>query len=68
MLTGKGTIKLAPKMSIENNTIVITELPDSKSPESVYKLIEKEVLGDKVDFRDESTQSTKIVIEKVQYK
>jgi hypothetical protein len=68
ILTGKGTIKLAPKMSIENNVITITELPDSKSPDSVYKLIEKEVLGDKVDFRDESTQSTKIVIEKVPYK
>ena len=68
ILTGKGTIKLAPKMSIENNVITITELPDSKSSDSVYKLIEKEVLGDKVDFRDESTQSTKIVIEKVPYK
>lgn len=66
--TGKGTIKLAPKMFIQDNVITITELPDSKSTESVYKLIEKEVLGDKVDFRDESTQETKIVIEKVPYK
>ena len=48
LTTGKGTIKLAPKMSIQDNTIVIDELPDSKSPESVYKIIEKEILGDKV--------------------
>lgn len=68
MLTGKGTIKLAPRMSIENNIITITELPDSKSTDSVYKLIEKEVLGDKVDFRDESASNTRIVIEKVPYK
>ena len=66
--TGKGTIKLAPKMSIQDNVIVISELPDSKSSESVYKIIEKEILGDKVDFRDESKGQTRIVIEKVPYK
>lgn len=68
LLTGKGTIKLAPKMSIKDNVIVIDELPDSKSPESVYKIIEKEILGDKVDFRDESRGQTRIVVEKVPYK
>jgi DNA gyrase/topoisomerase IV subunit A len=68
LTSGKGTIKLAPKMNLKDNTIIIEELPDSKSAESVYKIIEKDILGDKVDFRDESTSVTRIIIEKVPYK
>ena len=63
---GKGTIRLAPEMSIDKNgTITITALPSSKSAEHVRKIIEKEILLDKIDIRDESTYDTHIVIEKV---
>ena len=64
--TGKGTVKLAPKMEIDKNgTITITAMPSSKTAEHVRKIIEKEILLDKVDMRDESTYETRIVIEKV---
>lgn len=64
--TGKGTIKLAPKMELDKNgAIVITALPASKSVEHIRKIIEKEILLDKVDLRDESTYDTRVVIEKV---
>lgn len=63
---GKGTIRLAPEITIDKNgTITITALPASKSTEHVRKIIEKEILLDKVDMRDESTYDTRIVIEKV---
>lgn len=64
--TGKGSIRLAPEMTIDKNgTITITALPASKSTEHVRKIIEKEILLDKVDMRDESTYDTRIVVEKV---
>lgn len=64
--TGNGTIRLAPEMTIDKNgTITITAMPSSKSAEHVRKIIEKEILLDKVDMRDESTYDTRIVIEKV---
>jgi topoisomerase-4 subunit A len=66
LLTGKGTLRLAPEMEIDKNgTITITAMPASKSAEHVRKIIEKEILLDKVDMRDESTYDTRIVIEKV---
>lgn len=64
--SGKGSVRLAPEMTIDKNgTITITALPASKSAEHVRKIIEKEILLDKVDMRDESTYDTQIVIEKV---
>ena len=64
--TGKGTVRLAPEMEIDKNgTITITAMPSSKTAEHVRKIIEKEILLDKVDMRDESTYETRIVIEKV---
>lgn len=64
--TGKGTIKIAPKMELQKDgTIIITALPSTKDVESVRKLVEKEILLDKIDLRDESTYTTRIVIEKV---
>ena len=64
--TGKGTIRLAPEMTLDKNgTITITAMPSSKSAEHIRKIIEKEILLDKVDLRDESTYDTRIVIEKV---
>lgn len=64
--TGKGTIRLAPRMEIaKEGTITISALPAFKSIEHVRKILEKEILLDKVDLRDESTYDTCIVIEKV---
>lgn len=64
--TGKGSIRLAPKMTIDKDgTITITALPPSKTVEHVRKIMEKEILLDKADLRDESTYDTRIVIEKV---
>lgn len=64
--TGKGQLKLAPKMEItKDGTIIITALPGAKTVEHVRKIIEKEILLDKVDLRDESTYETRVVIEKV---
>ena len=64
--SGKGSVRLAPEMTIDKNgTIVITALPASKSAEHIRKIIDKEILLDKVDMRDESTYDTQIVIEKV---
>ena len=66
--TGKGTIRLAPIMSFENNVITITSLPRGKNCDHVRKIVEKEILLDKIDLRDESTYETRIVIEKVKNK
>ena len=64
--TGNGTIRLAPEMTMDKDGVItITALPNSKSAEHVRKIIEKEILLDKVDLRDESTYNTHIVIEKV---
>jgi topoisomerase-4 subunit A len=64
--TGKGTIRLAPEITIDKDGVItITAMPSSKSAEHVRKIIEKEILLDKVDMRDESTYDTRIVIEKV---
>lgn len=64
--SGKGTIRLAPEMTIDKDGVItITAMPASKTAEHVRKIIEKEILLDKVDMRDESTYDTRIVIEKV---
>lgn len=64
--TGKGTVRLAPEMTMDKQgNITITALPASKTAEHVRKIIEKEILLDKIDMRDESTYATQIVIEKV---
>jgi len=63
--TGYGSIKTAPIMTLKDNIITITSLPSSKNVESVRKIVEKEILLDKIDLRDESTSETRIVIEKV---
>ena len=68
MESGKGSIKLAPKMRWEDSSIVIDEMPGSKNAESVRKILDKEFLADKIDIRDESTNVTRVVIEKVPYK
>jgi DNA gyrase/topoisomerase IV subunit A len=63
---GKGTIRLAPEMSIDKDGVItITAMPASKTAEHVRKIIEKEILLDKIDMRDESTYDTRIVVEKV---
>ena len=67
--TGKGSLKIAPHMEIDkNNVITITSLPETKSADHIRKIIEKEILLDKVDFRDESAKEVRYVIEKVPHK
>ena len=68
MLTGKGSIRTAPRMNIDNNVITITGLPKTKNSDHIRKIIEKEILLDKVDLRDESAKEIKYVIEKVPHK
>ena len=63
--TGKGSIRLAPRMSINGNTITITALPNGKNIEHIRKIIEKEIIQDKIDLRDESTSEICFVVEKV---
>lgn len=67
--TGKGSLKVAPRIEIDkNNVITITSLPETKSSDHIRKIIEKEILLDKVDFRDESAKEIRYVIEKVPHK
>ena len=69
MNTGKGSIRTAPRMTIdENNVITITGLPKTKSIDHIRKIIEKEILLDKIDLRDESAEQIRFVIEKVPHK
>lgn len=68
MLTGKGSIRTAPRMTIDNNVITITGLPKTKNSDHIRKIIEKEILLDKVDLRDESTKEIRYVVEKVPHK
>lgn len=66
--TGKGTLKTAPSMTIEGNVITITALPRTKNVDHVRKIVEKEILLDKIDLRDETAEDLCIVIEKVPHK
>lgn len=69
MEAGKGSIRTAPRMSIDtNNIITITGLPKTKNVDHIRKIIEKEILLDKIDLRDESGEEIKFVIEKVPHK
>ena len=52
----------------KNNVITITSLPETKGADHIRKIIEKEILLDKVDFRDESAKEVRYVIEKVPHK
>ena len=64
--TGKGTIKVAPIMNInKDGVITILSLPGAKDVDYIIKAVEKEYLAEKIDIRDESTEKTCIVIEKV---
>ena len=69
MNTGKGSIRTAPRMTIDaQNVITITGLPKTKSVDHIRKIIEKEILLDKIDLRDESAEEIKFVVEKVPHK
>ena len=68
LLTGKGSIRLAPRMTIKNNVITITALPAGKNIEHIRKIIDKEIIQDKVDIRDETAEKICYVVEKVHKK
>lgn len=63
--TGKGILKLAPRMFIKGNIITITSLPNGKNIEHIRKIIEKEIMQDKLDIRDETAEKICYVVEKV---
>ena len=65
LLTGKGSIRLAPRMTIKNNVITITALPAGKNIEHIRKIIDKEIIQDKIDIRDETAEKICYVVEKV---
>ena len=65
---GKGALRTAPVMSIEGNVITITGLPAGKTVDHVRKIIDKEILLDKIDLRDESAEDLCIIVEKVIHK
>lgn len=65
---GKGVLKVAPRMTIENGVIRITALPSGKTTDHIRKIIEKEILLEKVDLRDESTDVVSFVVERVPHK
>lgn len=66
--TGKGTLKVAPEININNNIITISEFPKGKDIDNVYKILSSEINTDKLDIRDESTNIICVVIEKVKNK
>lgn len=69
METGKGSIKTAPIMEIDDKgKITITALPGAKDIENVQKIIEKELLLEKIDILDETADKLKITIERVPHK
>lgn len=68
MKTGKGTIRLAPTVTFKNGVITVTKLPAGKNAEHIRKILEKELLLEKIDLRDESTDKVRFVVEKVPYK
>ena len=69
MNTGKGSIRTAPRMTMDaQNIITITGLPKTKSVDHIRKIIEKEILLDKIDLRDESAEEIKFGVEKVPHK
>lgn len=64
--TGKGTLKEAPIMDIDNKGVItIYAIPGSKNVESIQKILDKENWSEKVDIRDESTDRICIILEKV---
>ena len=65
MESGKGSIRVAPVMSIENGVITILNMPSSKTIDSIYQILSNEINSDKINVRDESTSNIKVVIEKV---
>ena len=62
---GKGQLTLAPTLSLDDNKIIISALPEGKNIEHVKKILSAELSADKVDIRDESTDKISIVVEKV---
>ena len=65
---GKGTVRTAPTLEWEDASkrkIKITALPESKTFEHVRKILEKDIMLDKVDVLDETVSDTLITIEKV---
>lgn len=67
MKTGSGSIVTLPTIEMANNkrSIVITALTDGKDIDKIRKILDREIVLDKVDVRDESTSTLRVVVERV---
>lgn len=64
MEQGQGSILYKPTMEIvDNKTIVITGVHPSRSFANVTKILNQELARDQIDVRDETTTSTRYVVE-----
>lgn len=65
---GQGSVRYVPTMEKDNRTITITGVPDGKNIENIFKALSDEINSEKVDVRDETTDSLRYVIEAQPYK
>ena len=67
MKTGSGSIFTLPtiELSKDKKSITISSLTDEKDIDKIRKILDREIVLDKLDVRDESTTTIQAVIEKV---
>lgn len=67
MKTGKGSILTLPtiELSKDKRIITITSLTDEKDIDKIRKILDREIVLDKLDVRDESTSIIQATIERV---
>ena len=70
MVKGSGSLRVSPNMTREpkENRIIINGLPNGKSFEHVRAILEPELSKDQINLRDETTTSTRYVLEVLPYK
>lgn len=67
MKTGSGSIITLPtiELSKDKKSITITSLTDEDSVNKIRKILDREIVLDKLDVRDESTSNIRVVVERV---
>jgi len=70
MRNGQGSIKYGPNITVgdDNKSLIITGVPSKKNFEDVMKVLSVEINQDRVDARDETSTSTRYVVELLPYK